>query len=149
MIKKIFASLVLVFIAFSVFAPLVAVKAQGVMNQCTLVKKFKFTSYTCDPAKSKTCSENSCCSAKGDEAAKIWGTVCLINTLYRITGFVSFIIFALAAAMITYGGLLVTTSQGDETQWEKGKSIISYALIGIVIGVLARAIPSIALMVVG
>jgi uncharacterized membrane protein len=40
---------------------------------------------------------------------------------------------ALALAFIVYGGFLYVTAAGDESQIKKGKTVIIYAIIGIIV----------------
>ena len=84
-------------------------------------------------------------SAKGDDQ-----TSCLFGTeagcdgktpLFRtITNVLLFIIGAVSVIMLILGGFRYTISQGDSTAIQNAKNTILYAIIGIVVSVLAFAI---------
>ncbi|MDP2820937.1 MAG: hypothetical protein Q8O39_01895 [bacterium] len=73
------------------------------------------------------------------------GVCCLFNTILRATNLLFTALIIIATLMIAYGGFTVVTSQGSDEGFLKGKNIITYAIYGIVIAILAKVIPSIAL----
>jgi hypothetical protein len=73
------------------------------------------------------------------------GICCLFNTILRATNLLFTALIIISVLMIAYGGFTVVTSQGSEEGWTKGKNIITYAIYGIVIAILAKVIPGVAL----
>jgi len=78
-----------------------------------------------------------------------WGVCCLFNTIYGVTDLLFAILFALAILFFVYGGITMVMAAGDTEKFGKGKNYIMYALIGIVVALLAKAFPSIIKTVMG
>ena len=64
----------------------------------------------------------------------------LPGTILFIINFVLVLVGVLALAFLVYGGFKYITSRGDETEVEGAKSIITNAIIGIVVIGIAAAI---------
>jgi hypothetical protein len=62
------------------------------------------------------------------------------NIFGRITNTALYLIGALSVLMLIYGGIRYTISAGDAKQVESAKNTIMYAIIGIVVALLAYAI---------
>lgn len=71
------------------------------------------------------------CAAKDDQADSILKTV--INVLLYIIGIV-------AVIMIVIGGIRYTTSNGDSSSIKSAKDTILYAVVGLVVAIMAFAI---------
>ena len=57
----------------------------------------------------------------------------LINVFTSVMGF-------LAVAMIIYGGFMLLTAQGDPARIKRGKDVVLYSVIGLILVMLAYAI---------
>ncbi len=57
-----------------------------------------------------------------------------------VTNVMLFLIGAISVIMLIYGGIRYTLSQGDSTAVTNAKNTITYAVIGIVVAILAYAI---------
>lgn len=79
------------------------------------------------------------------------GPACTTNTnenpllgeggaISRVMGILSIILGAVAVIFIIYGGIKYITSNGDSSAISTAKSTIIYAIIGLVVAVLARPI---------
>jgi hypothetical protein len=84
-------------------------------------------------------------SARGDDQAScLFGTEagCTGQTpLFKtITNVLLFIIGAVSVIMLIIGGIRYTVSQGDSTAIQNAKNTILYAIIGIVVAILAFAL---------
>lgn len=77
------------------------------------------------------------------------GTCCLINTIYNIVDWAFIVIMAVAVGMIVWAAFLYLTSAGDTTKLGQAKDKVLYAAVGIVVALLAKALPGIVLSVVG
>jgi hypothetical protein len=78
-----------------------------------------------------------------------WGTLCLINAISKITNWVTYIALAVVAVMVIMGALNITTAAGNPEKVTTGRNYILFAVVGLVIAILSRAIPSIAARIVG
>lgn len=67
-------------------------------------------------------------------------TTCTKGIFTTITNTALFIIGALSVLMLIYGGIRYTVSAGDSKQVEAAKNTIMYAIIGIIVALLAGAI---------
>jgi hypothetical protein len=85
----------------------------------------------------------------GDCMTKEWGTVCLLNSIYNVTDWISFILLAVAAIMIIMGAFTLATAAGAPEKVTAGRNYIIFAVVGIVVALLSRAIPAIARRFVG
>ncbi len=82
--------------------------------------------------------------AEGAECAKPDGTpTCLFGPGCAFTAIVNtalFLIGSIAVLMLIYGGIRYTTSGGNEKSVTAAKNTILYAIVGIVVAILAYAI---------
>lgn len=62
------------------------------------------------------------------------------DALRTIINYFLFFLGIIATVMVIYGGFLYVTSAGDDAQTEKGKNILVYAAIGIIIILISFAI---------
>ncbi len=72
-----------------------------------------------------------CAAANKDNAANLIKNV--INTLLVVLGMISVV-------MIVVGGIRYTTSHGDSSQTKAARETILYAVVGVVVAILAYAI---------
>jgi len=72
-----------------------------------------------------------------------WGTICLLNVINRVFDWVFVFIIALVGVMIVVGAFNIITAGGEPGKVTTGRNFILYALIGMVVALFARAIPSI------
>ena len=104
------------------------------------------------PTKGSECSpiKTSTGEAEAVElAVENWSLVCLIATVYTVTNWIFFLMMALAVVLIVIGGAMYMLSGGDTTKAGKGKSLITYALIGLVIALVAKFVPPIVKFILG
>ena len=79
----------------------------------------------------KSTPDSQICQSKSDDASKLISNV--INTLLFVVG-------SLSVVMIIVGGVLYTVSSGDSGKVSKAKNTITYAVVGLVVSLLAYAI---------
>ncbi len=82
-------------------------------------------------------------------ATENWGMVCLLNTIYTVTNWVFYILTIVAVLMIVFGGFTYITAAGDPAKAGKGKTILTYAIIGLAIALIAKLIPSLVRFILG
>jgi tetrahydromethanopterin S-methyltransferase subunit C len=83
-------------------------------------------------------SKSTACSALGNSCAS--GNTAVTGTVGNIIKILSFIVGIVAVIMVIIGALRYITSNGDSNQISSAKNTIIYALIGLVVAVLAQAI---------
>ena len=86
------------------------------------------------------------CNAAG--AGSI-GVCCMINTVYTVTNWVFYIMTLIAVLFVVLGGFTVLTAAGDPEKATKGKGMLTYAVIGLAIALLAKLVPSVVRFILG
>ncbi len=64
----------------------------------------------------------------------------LTELIQTIINWVLGVVVLLAVGMIIYGGIQMMTSQGDPEKFSKGQSIVIYAVIGLIVALIAWSI---------
>ena len=148
MVKKLAILILLIALA----APLVT-SAQAISG-CTLGRNITYGGITYskgikveNPEESTlaACANPAAADCKSDD----WGTVCLLNSIYNVTDWISFILIAVAAIMIIMGAFTLATAAGAPEKVTAGRNYIIFAVVGLVVAMLSRAIPAIAKRFVG
>jgi hypothetical protein len=67
---------------------------------------------------------------------------CLLNTVYTITDWIFFFLVAVAAIMVLVGGFNLLFAGGSPEKIDTGRKYIIFAAVGLLVGLLARAIPA-------
>lgn len=84
-----------------------------------------------------------------DDPALTCGACCLLDTIYTITDWIFYIVVAIAIIFIVLGALSIITAGGSPEKVTTGRNYILYAVIGLIIGLAAKMIPSLAKAIVG
>ncbi len=77
------------------------------------------------------------------------GIVAMLNTIYNVTNWVFFLLTILAVLMIIYGGFIYITAAGDPAKATKAKGILTFAVIGLAIALIAKFLPSLVKFILG
>lgn len=77
------------------------------------------------------------CAGDGQKVTNLFGNGGIFNTIVNV---LLFIIGAVSVVMIIYGGVRYVTSAGEAKSVESAKNTIMYAIIGLIISILAYAI---------
>ncbi len=115
----------------------VTTTTQGPLEKCTI--RANGVGMTECPASTE------CIFASNDKC----GVCCLLNALYNVTDWFFVIIVALAGIFVVIGAMTLLMSAGDPSKVSSGRNYIMYAIIGLIVGFLAKAIPSIVRLAVG
>jgi len=75
--------------------------------------------------------------------AQMWGTICLLNTINAITDWLFIFLIAGAVLAIVIAGFMYLTMGGNTARQGTATKLIMGAVIGIVIAMLARVIPTV------
>lgn len=60
------------------------------------------------------------------------------DAITRVTQILFLIVIAIVVIVILYGAFMILTAVGDETKFKTGKTIIIYAILALIIALLAR-----------
>jgi hypothetical protein len=77
------------------------------------------------------------CSQGNDQPDTLFGNGSIVNTVINV---MLFIIGILCVIMIIFGGIRYTTSTGDKTRVDNAKNTIIYAVVGLIIAIVAYAL---------
>jgi len=118
-----------VMLAGLLFVPLVA-------SILGLVAPMNASAVTCNDDK-LTARMGSICAKSDDQKSTLFGN----NSIFsQITNTALFLIGAISVIMLIYGGIRYTISGGDEKAVTAAKNTILYAVVGIVVALLAFAL---------
>jgi len=135
--KKFLITLILLdFLAVFVLPNIVLAQTTGgaVPSTCNISRTIKIMTGTC-PTGAVSIEENGMC--------------CLLNTLYNITDWIFLVLVALAGIFVIIGAMTLLTASGDPTKVASGRNYILYAMIGLLVAFLAKAVPNIVKMIMG
>ena len=76
------------------------------------------------------------------------GVCCLANSVYRVADWASSALILATILLVIGGGFNFMTSAGDETKVKTARNMITWAIIGLLVAALAKAVPSIALNII-
>lgn len=115
--------------------PLVALSVSGVVSTTAFAAEKECESGT-DAAVTGLVGSAECAKG-GGQATELFGPTGIFKT---ITNVLLFIIGAVSVIMLVIGGIRYTISQGDSSAVTSAKNTILYAIIGLVVAILAYAI---------
>ncbi|MCJ7786977.1 pilin [Patescibacteria group bacterium] len=77
------------------------------------------------------------------------GGCCLIQAIYNVTDWIFVILVALATVFVILGAIFLLTAAGAPERISTGRNYIIYAVVGLAVGFLAKAVPSLVKLIVG
>ena len=77
------------------------------------------------------------------------GMCCLLNSIYNITDWIFMFLLALAGVFVIIGAMTLLMAAGDPTKVASGRNYIMYAMIGLLVAFVAKAVPNIVKMIAG
>ena len=93
----------------------------------------------------------SACPARGGTAdlRGAQAICCVFDTLYVVTDWVFWAVMLLVMLFIILGAFFITTAGGNDEKVGKGKKFIIFAVVGAVVGMMARIIPGLVASMMG
>lgn len=92
------------------------------------------------PVGAQTAKEQICKGINNDRGCSTTGNNDLGGFIRRVINVILYVVGAIAVLMIVIGGLRYVISGGDSSQTKAAKDTILYAVIGLVVAVMAYAI---------
>lgn len=135
--KKILSGLLLISFLTVLVMPM-AVSAQTEMeeiNQCTLKHDFSGWSKMTCPGRDAVCQFT--------DETKDCPMCCMMDTIYTVTDWIFAGITALVVIFVLIGAFNLLTGAGNVEKVKTGRDYIIYASIGMLVALLAKAIPAI------
>jgi len=157
--RKVLTALVLVSLLAILAAPLVASAQEPLpagITKCKMRHILTGTEWTargifCPTAVDTDCSlatAASTCGAGGD-ALCTCGICCVMDTVYTVTDWIFVAVVVIVIIFILWGAYNLLTSQADPAKIKLGRDQIMYAAIGMIVALLAKAIPLIVRSILG
>lgn len=164
--KKILLILILVIF----FLPLAALAQVGAPECCKAGRDFSWTQGTINSvacteaapcnisdgdtigASTATCSQPNRAGVpdqQPDRRSDQWGMICIVHGIYKATDWIFYILMALVGVMIVIGAFFIITAGGEPQKVSQGRNYILYAVIGMIVAFFAKAIPTIAKVLIG
>ncbi|MCX6789612.1 MAG: pilin [Candidatus Gribaldobacteria bacterium] len=88
-------------------------------------------------------------TAAGAIAIEGWGIVCLLNTVYNVTNWIFYLMMIGVVILFVIAAAMFMMSSGDAEKTKKAKNMMVYAIIGLVIALVAKLVPSVVKLIVG
>ena len=147
--KKIFFILVFTCLLGSLVLPMIVLADDTLQDCCKLRKDIQIDADSCVKDSIVGPSGGSCTIGSINCTTEKWGLFCVLNTIYAVTDWAFLIIVAVVIILVILGALNIMTSAGSPEKVKAGRDQIMYAAIGMVIAIIARAVPSIVRAIVG
>jgi len=147
--KKIFFILVFTCLLGSMVLPMIVLADDTLQDCCKLRKDIQIDADSCVKDSIVGPSGGSCTIGSINCTTEKWGLFCVLNTIYAVTDWAFLIIVAIVIILVILGALNIMTSAGSPEKVKAGRDQIMYAAIGMVIAIIARAVPSIVRAIVG
>lgn len=144
--KKIFSILTIVSL-FVIFLAPVALAAETAPTQTTSCNMTHTLGADWNTRYGINCPATGICAF--DNPAYTCGTCCLMNTIYTITDWIFIVIVILVVIFVLLGAFNILTAGGSPEKVNSGRSYIIYAVVGLIIALIAKVIPLVARSVVG
>jgi len=128
----------------AVLVPIIASAQTAPVDSCTVTadRGRKINTYLSDcPAAGGTYDEST--------AGTTWGMCCMFNAILTITDWIFVILVSLVVLLVIFGAFQIMTAGGAPEKVSAGRSYIIYAMLGLVIALFAKAIPSVVKALVG
>lgn len=93
----------------------------------------------CNAANGLQGSVNEDCSRGKGQAAKLFGSGSVVTTIINT---MLFIVGILSVVMIIFAGIRYTTAHGDKQQVTSAKDTLIYAVVGLIVSIIAYAVVS-------
>ena len=141
--RKISLIFFLIILLTTLLAPTLIIAQEKVPNCCELSRTITLEGDTY--AKGKTVGSEDVCTLT-DSAPKYntkdWGLICLLSTIYVITDWIFTFLMVVVGIFVIIGAFTLVTSAGAPDKVVKGRNYILYAAIGMVVALLAKAVPA-------
>ena len=146
--KKVLTAIVLISLLAIFAAPLVASAQEPVppvIQKCKMRHDLTGTDWT---------DRGFICSAKGSDClftdtTKTCGVCCVMDTVYTVTDWIFVFVVTLVIIFILWGAFQLLTAAGNPEKVKSGRDFIVFACIGMLVALLAKAIPWIVRNILG
>lgn len=136
MMKSSFLVLFLGILIASMVLPVATLAVTGPVNGCDLVEGITYNGDTYGPGAI-------------DSNTSSWGVFCFLNMMIIVLNFIFVALMILVIIMVLMGAFKLMTAAGAPDKVTAGRNMIMYAAIGLIVALVAKAVPSIVSAVFG
>ena len=157
--KKILSLLILSLLVVGLIAPVMAGAQDQKIKECCKINQAinMGDTGTCDKddvaapddAASVLCGATAAACPKPATALGNWGMFCLVNVIYTVTNWIFYIMMIAVVIVFVAAGAIYMMSSGDAEKTKSAKGLMIYGIVGLVVALIARLIPSVVKLIVG
>jgi len=78
-----------------------------------------------------------------------WGMICLVNTVIYVTNWIFYLMIIAVVIVFVIAGAMYMMAGGDSEKTKGAKGLMIYGIVGLVIALIAKLIPSVVRLIVG
>ena len=78
-----------------------------------------------------------------------WGMYCLVNTVYNVTNWLFYLMIVAVVIVFVIAGAMYMMAGGDSEKTKGAKGMMIYGIVGLVIALIAKLVPSVVKLIVG
>ena len=78
-----------------------------------------------------------------------WGMYCLISVVYVVTNWIFYLMMIAVVILFVVAGAKYMMSSGDPEKTKGAKNMMIYAIVGLVVALVAKLVPSVVKLIVG
>ena len=135
--KKLFPTLILISFLAALLIPIIASAVEmGPVKECKMKREIKIGDLQC--------ANEATYQIEGPDAM-----CCIMNTMYSITDWIFVFLVGLAGIFVIVGAMILLMAAGAPEKVTSGRNYIMYAALGLIVGLLAKAIPGLVRMIAG
>jgi len=131
--KKTLSALILISFLTILVLPIGNLAYAQPVAECTIKHTITGIGGITCPASEKACPYNS--------TSNDCGICCVMEKTYTITDWIFIIFISLAVIFVLWGGFLLMTAAGNDEKVANGRKWVTWAMIGLIVAFLAKAVP--------
>jgi len=167
--KKILSILILTVLMVGLIAPVAVLAQKEKLKDCCVIrqamswKKGKVGTTNCTAAapcpleKNKTIGQKdgTACPTPADANAKVdyysdsWGMVCIVSMITSVTNWIFYIMMVAVVIVFVIAGAMFMMAGGSTEKTKTAKGMMILGIVGLVIALVAKLIPSVVRLIVG
>ena len=159
--KKILSLLILSLLVVGLIAPVMAgAQDQKIKECCVIGQPIDLDETGTATANVTKCAKDSV-AAPDQTAADIcktsatlcgkdkWGMYCLVNVVYNVTNWIFYLMMVAVVIVFVIAAAMFMMSSGDAEKTKSAKGLMVYGIIGLIIALVAKLVPSVVKLIVG
>jgi len=146
--RKIICFLILFLFVAALASPLAVANAADELPTGCKIKashEDRVMSWSNEPDTDCPLDANNFCTVSEDNSCAM---CCLLSAIYTITDWIFYLMMILVVILFIVAGAIYLTSAGSEESMKRAKNIMLYAIVGLVVALIAKLVPSVVKLIV-